>query len=58
MLDELQAAFEMLAESPGIGHRREDLTTDAHVRFWPVGPCLIAYRRASDVIEVLLVETR
>lgn len=56
VLDGLEAAFELLATNPGTGHRREDLTADEHVRFWSVGPSLIAYRRANDVIEILFVE--
>ncbi len=58
VLDELFAAFELLARSPGIGHTRSDLTKDATIRFWVVAPTLIAYRRASATggIEVLFVE--
>ncbi len=56
VLRELEAAFEMLAERPGVGHAREDLTQDDRVRFWSVGPSLIAYRRAADGIDILVVE--
>ena len=56
VLHDVQAAFEMLAQRPGVGHIREDLTADERVRFWTVGPTLIAYRRAADGIEVLVVE--
>ena len=56
VVDDLIRAFELLAENPGVGHRREDLTRDPRVLFWPVGPTLIAYRRASDGVQVLLVE--
>lgn len=55
MLDKLEAAFEMLSENPGIGHRREDLTEQDQVKFWTVGPTLVAYRCVPDVVEVLLV---
>lgn len=49
----LFAAFEF-ARSPGIGHKREDLT--AHlVRFWPVGAYLIVYRIKSGPIEIVAV---
>jgi toxin ParE1/3/4 len=53
---ELSTAFEKLAGNSGLGHRREDLTDDPHVRFWSVGPTLIAYRDADDWIDVLFVE--
>ena len=56
VLDELERAFEQLAATPGIGHSREDLTADPEVRFWSVGPTLVAYRERPDSIEVLFVE--
>lgn len=56
MLDGIVRAFELLAEHPGIGHRREGLTRDRRIRFWNVGPTLIAYRPGAAVIDVLLVE--
>jgi plasmid stabilization system protein ParE len=46
----------MLAESPGVGHVREDITQNESVLFWSVRPSLIAYRRAADVVEILFVE--
>ena len=50
-------AFELLAGNPGAGHRRDDLTDDSRIRFWSVGPTLIAYRAASsDAIEILTAE--
>ena len=56
-LDRLIAAFELLAENPGAGHRRDELSQDERIRFWSVGPTLIAYRAGSqDLIEVLFVE--
>lgn len=56
VLVDFTTAFDQLAANAGIGHRREDLTDDDRVRFWSVGPTLIAYRDASDWIEVLFVE--
>ncbi len=44
-------AFEKLAQRPGIGHLREDLT-DLPVLFWPVGSYLVIYRRQRDRIEI------
>jgi antitoxin ParD1/3/4/toxin ParE1/3/4 len=43
MVDELFAAFERLAEWPGSGHTRRDLTP-RDVRFWPVRSYLVVYR--------------
>ena len=56
VIDALEQAFERLAEHPGIGHRREDLTADEHVLFWSVGPTLIAYREFVEGVEILFVE--
>lgn len=56
VLDRLEGAFEQIAESPGIGHQREDITTNEEVRFWSVNPSLIAYRALPDHVEVLFVE--
>lgn len=56
VLVDFTTAFEELAANATIGHRREDLTDDIRVRFWSVGPTLIAYRDAGEWIEVLFVE--
>jgi toxin ParE1/3/4 len=56
LLDRIEAAFELLADNPGIGHVREEITLDSSVRFWRVGSTLIAYRRAADTLEILFVE--
>jgi plasmid stabilization system protein ParE len=47
-------AFEILGRTPGIGHRREDLT-QYPVRFWPVGSYLIIYRAERSPIEIVAV---
>jgi plasmid stabilization system protein ParE len=39
-------AFEALGRSPGMGHKRDDLT-DNPILFWPVGKYLILYRAIS-----------
>ena len=56
VVDQLEHAFEQLAANPGIGHRRDDLTLEADVRFWSVGPTLIAFRVRQDRIEILCIE--
>jgi len=48
--------FERLTRRPRIGRTRRDLTGDRRIRFWAVGPSLIAYRLVDDEVEVLLVE--
>lgn len=47
-------AFETLASNPGIGHRREDLTS-LPILFWPVGAYLVLYRSRSDIVEIVAV---
>ena len=47
-------AFQLLAQTPAIGHKREDLTP-LPVLFWPVGSYLILYRVQDDRIEIVAV---
>jgi antitoxin ParD1/3/4/toxin ParE1/3/4 len=53
-IEKLFAAFELLAQTPGIGHKREDLT-DLSILFWPVGAYLILYRMQPEHIEIVAV---
>jgi plasmid stabilization system protein ParE len=46
--------FETLAKTPGIGHRREDLTS-LPVLFWPVNAYLVIYRVQVNEIEIVAV---
>ena len=46
--------FETLARTPGMGHRREDLTSFP-VLFWPVGAYLIIYRAEGQPIQIVAV---
>lgn len=50
----LYDAFEALARTPGMGHRREDLT-EYPVLFWPVGAYLIIYRAERRPVEIVAV---
>lgn len=47
-------AFEALGRSPGMGHKREDVTPYP-VLFWPVGAYLIIYRAKRTPIEIVAV---
>jgi plasmid stabilization system protein ParE len=47
-------ACEALARTPGMRHKREDLT-DYPVLFWPVGSYLIVYRAERQPIEIVAV---
>ena len=47
-------AFEALGQMPGMGHRREDLTSYP-VLLWPVGAYLIIYRAERRPIEIVAV---
>ncbi|HXJ92070.1 MAG TPA: type II toxin-antitoxin system RelE/ParE family toxin [Terriglobia bacterium] len=46
--------FEALAQMPGMGHQRKDLTHLA-VLFWPVGNYLVIYRAERTPIEIVAV---
>lgn len=45
-------AFDALARTPGMGHKREDLTSYP-VLFWPAGAYLIIYRTTSGGVEIV-----
>jgi plasmid stabilization system protein ParE len=53
-IDRLFGAFDAIAETPGIGYRRDDLTAYP-VLFWPVGTYLIIYRVKSRFLEIVAV---
>lgn len=53
-IEKLFDAFEALGKTPGMGHRREDLTSHP-VLFWPVGTYLITYRAERRPIEIVAV---
>lgn len=52
--DELFAAFDELAKTPGVGHYRSDLVTEP-LRFWRVRDYLIIYRSEKRPIEIVRV---
>ncbi len=47
-------ALEALARTPGMGHKRQDLTAYS-VLFWPVGSYLVIYRAERVPGEVVAV---
>lgn len=54
VVDRLRNSFLRLAETPDLGHRREDLT-DADVLFYPVWSYLVIYRPTSKPLEIVRV---
>lgn len=48
MLDRFFDAMDNLAENPGMGHTRTDLTSKP-VRFWPIGHYLIIYKDTNPI---------
>lgn len=54
VLGEIRRALRVIAESPGIGHSREDLT-DEPVKFWPVFSYLIVYEPSTRPIGIARV---
>jgi plasmid stabilization system protein ParE len=46
--------FDAIGATPGIGHKREDLTARP-VLFWPVGSYLVIYRATSRPVEIVAV---
>ena len=54
VLERLYAAFTRLAETPGMGHHREDLADPRH-RFWTIFSYVIAYRDQTSPLEVIAI---
>lgn len=52
--EHLHEAFRKLADRPGLGHRREDLT-HSPVLFWAVWSYLVVYKPDSEPLEVVRV---
>jgi len=50
----IREAIEKVVETPGIGHKREDLT-DEDVRFWTVYKYYVVYRPGTNPLEVIAV---
>ena len=53
-IEKLFEGFEVLDRNPGLGHKREDLTS-LPVLFWPVGAYLILYRAQGERVEIVAV---
>jgi len=54
MVDQILDAFDRLAQWPGLGHIRPDLTT-RDVRFWGVESYLIVYRESHGVLHIVAI---
>jgi antitoxin ParD1/3/4/toxin ParE1/3/4 len=54
VLGEIRQALQMLAQNPGAGHARDDIT-DEPVKFWPVFSYLIIYDPAMQPLGVARV---
>lgn len=53
LINNLFLVFERLAQWPGQGHTRPDLTS-SHVLFWPFGSYLIVYR-GQPVVQIIAI---
>lgn len=54
VLGEIRHALRFIAENPGAGHKREDLT-DEMVKFWPVFSYLIVYEPSMRPIGIVRI---
>ena len=57
VLEDFYRAFGQLADAPGIGHRRTDLTS-RNIRFWPVHSYLVIYVETRPLRIVRIVHGR
>ena len=54
VLARLHDAFTRLAQTPGMGHHREDLADSRH-RFWTVYSYVVAYRWETKPLQIIAV---
>jgi toxin ParE1/3/4 len=54
-LEKLHDQMLALAQTPRMGHKREDLAEDRPLLFWPFGNYLILYRITKGFLEVVAV---
>ena len=54
VVNALDAAMQLLANNPGVGHLRPDLTPQ-EVRFWSVFRYLVIYRPDTKPLEIIRV---
>ncbi len=54
VLERLYAAFTRLAETPAMGHHREDLADRRH-RFWTVYSYVVAYRDQTRPLQIIAI---
>jgi toxin ParE1/3/4 len=54
VLDEIRQALDLVAASPGIGHRRADVRNSAY-RFWRANHFIIAYLRDTQPLQIIRV---
>jgi plasmid stabilization system protein ParE len=54
VVDALDEAMQRLADNPGMGHARPDLTAE-DVRFWPVFKYLVIYRPSTHPLQIVRV---
>ena len=57
VLGELRNQFTKLTETPGLGHRRSDLT-DRDVFFWSVFSYLVVYRPTTPLFVVRVLHSK
>ena len=55
MVVEFVEAFRFLARTPGAGHKREDLTEDRPILFWPMRDYLILYKAGSSPLQIVSI---
>lgn len=57
VLEDFYRAFGQLADMPGLGHKRNDLTTQ-NVLFWPVHSYLVVYKDSKPLRIVRVIHGR
>jgi toxin ParE1/3/4 len=52
---EFRRTFQLLADQPGVGHAREDLTSEPRFRFWVLFSYLIAFVPCEKPLPIVAI---
>lgn len=55
MLRDFVDGFRFLAQTPGAGHKREDLAEARGILFWPIREHLIVYKSGTYPLQIVAI---
>ena len=55
MMSEFVEGFRVLGNTPGAGHKREDLVDDRPILFWPIRDYLVLYKPGTNPVQIITI---